>query len=84
MVYPNSNWRNDPGLQSTTVYKKRFAILPATCQDGSRVWLKNYYRKYILWGYRSQVTDHEESLHEDKCEIITEAEFIVRKLTEGI
>lgn len=84
---PN-DWRNDPGLTSTVIYKKKFALLPRRCEDGTLVWLKNYYTKFQFWGFRRSITmanvlDYRDDLHEDKLENITEAEYIIRKLTEG-
>jgi hypothetical protein len=77
----NSNWRSDPGLKSTTIYAKKFALLPVVCNDGTKVWFKNYYVKYVYWGFK----DHSrlEELHRDTHESITESEYIVRKLMEG-
>jgi hypothetical protein len=90
MIYePEDNWRNDPGLTSKNMYKKKYALFPTKCEDGTVVWLKNYYVKYRYWGFRRAITaadiaDYRDDLHEDKCENITEAEYIVRRLTEGI
>ena len=79
---PEDNWRNDPGMVSSVEYKKKYAILPIICEDGMQVWLKNYYTKYMHWGHRSVYVDGDHC-HTDKCENITEAEYIVRKLIEG-
>ncbi len=90
MIYePENNWRNDPGLTSSVIYKKKFALFPCRCEDGTTVWLKHYYTKYVYWGFRRPVTitdviAHRDDLHEDRLEDITEAEYIVRRLTEGI
>ena len=90
MIYePENNWRNDPGLTSSVIYKKKFALFPCRCADGTTVWLKHYYTKYVYWGFRRPVTitdviAHRDDLHEDRLEDITEAEYIVRRLTEGI
>jgi hypothetical protein len=83
-IYEDDNWRNDPGLKSKVVYKRKFALLPKKCEDGTIVWLGNYYIKYIYWGFKG-VTDYDGyNLHTDICESVTEAEYIVRKLTEGL
>ena len=82
---PLPNWRDD--FIATSVYKKRFAIIPTKCSDGNKVWLKPYYSKYDVWS-----TSHShigldvegEYNHTDFIERITEAEYIVRRLTEGI
>lgn len=90
MAYePEDNWRNDPGLESAHLYRKKFALFPQKCEDGTVVWLKNYYVKYQYWGFRRAITatdilDHRDDLHEDKLESITEAEYIVRRLIEGV
>ena len=82
MAYiPEDNWRNDPGMKCAIEYKKKFAILPVICHDGIKVWWEAYYTKYIQWGHRS--VDRHDYCHTDKCENITESEYIVRKLTEG-
>ena len=84
------NWRNDPGLSSKVIYKKKFAIFPKKCQDGTVIWWKNYYTKYQYWGFKHSgiasldILNSDNDLHEDKLESVTEAEYIVRKLTEGI
>jgi hypothetical protein len=83
-----NNWRSDPGLTSTIIYKKKFALYPVKCHDGTQVWLDHYYTKYQYWGFRgavsiSDIDNIKHNLHEDKLENISEAEYIVRKLTEG-
>ena len=88
-IYEDDNWRNDPGLTSTHMYKKKFALFPRKCEDDTWVWLDNYYTKYKYWGFRrtinsGDILDHRDDLHEDKLEDITEAEYIVRRLIEGI
>lgn len=85
MTYPEDNWRNDPGLKSTVFYRKKFALLPVVCQCGTKVWLKNYYTKYIYWGMRTvDKFDNDYDLHRDVCESITEDEYLVRRLAEGV
>ncbi len=77
---PADNWRNDPGLICEIDYKKKFAILPVTCHDGVKVWLSYYYTLYYHWGYRNIEDSY---YHTDQLDNITEAEYIIRKLTEG-
>lgn len=87
MRIPEDNWRNDPGLKSVVIYRKKFALLPVVCQCGTKLWLKTYYKKYVYWGMRSVGhldIDNEYNLHCDACENITEAEYLVRRLTEGV
>jgi hypothetical protein len=89
MAYkPEDNWRNDPGLSCVVVYKKKFALFPRKCEDGTKVWLKNYYTKYEYFGFKRSMSSldiHDgDNYHIDQLEDITEAEYIVRRLTEGI
>jgi hypothetical protein len=82
-----NNWREDPGLKSQVEYKRRFAILPVMCSDGISMWFKPYYSKYKHWGYGPPLyTDKLDNynLHTDFIENITEAEYIIRKLTENL
>lgn len=91
MAYePKDNWRDDPGLASFVTYERKFALFPKKCQDGTTVWLVNYYRKFKFWGFsRNQLSfagglTADDALHMDQLEDITEAEYIVRRLIEGI
>ena len=79
------NWRNDPGLSSMIEYKRKFALRPITCCDGTKVWGKFYYKKFELWshGHSGKIYSEEDYLHTDFIENVSEAEYIVRKLTEG-
>ena len=82
MIYSKDNWRNDPGLKSVVIYRKKFAFLPITCKCGTQVWLKNYYTKYILWGTSHILAENEMyNLHTDKLENITEEDYIIIKLS---
>ncbi len=80
-----NNWREDHGMKSRVVYKKKLAFMPVTCHDGVKVWLKPYYAKYLVWGSIENVNsyDDEAYYHTDFIENITEAEYIVRKLSEN-
>lgn len=75
------NWRNDNGLKSVVEYKKRFAYLKTECADGSIVWLKPYYKKYKIW---SSGYDDGNYSHTDFIENITEAEYLVRMLSDNL
>jgi hypothetical protein len=77
-------WRSDPGMTSVTAYKRRFALLPVSCSDSSSVWLKAYYTKYIIWGANNDDNLNSGNGHIDKIEDITEAEYLVRKLIDGV
>jgi hypothetical protein len=86
-IVPNPpNWRNDPGLTSKSEYRKRFAFLrPVMCSDGTKVWMKSYYKKYDLWSHGDNVSYYDEGyLHTDFIENITEQEYIIRKLAETL
>lgn len=87
MEYEDPNWRNDAGLNCFDDYRRKFAIWPVTCSDGTKVWLKHYYKMYKNWMYGDDIVDKytgKEYLHTDYVEAITEAEYIVRKLRDGI
>lgn len=82
---PTSNWRNDPGLTSKPEYKKKFALRPVMCADGTKVWLRPYYKKYEHWSHGHNASHYDEGyLHTDFIENITEAEYIFRKLAETL
>lgn len=79
------SWRDDDGLVSKTVYKRRWAIRPVVCSCGEKVWFSPYYSKYRVWGSKfTDDIDSEEYPHTDFVENITEAEYIVRKLAENL
>lgn len=77
-------WRSDPSMVSVSKYKKSFAIFPVTCEDGKRIWLKPFYKKYITWGHmrNSKIFNDDEYGHTEFIENISEDEFLVRKLSE--
>ena len=83
MTDSSPNWRDDSGLACITKYKRKFALWPIVCADGSRVWFTRYYTKYEIWGVSSNIFKSD-YLHVDFVEYITEAEYIVRRLTEGV
>lgn len=71
-----TGWRK--GLSLKIVYKRRFAFRKTLCV-GEIVWLKYYYSKYQVWSggpnFESEYT------HTDFVENITEADYIIEKLT---
>jgi hypothetical protein len=75
------NWRNESDLSHATEYRRRYALWPRTCSDGTQVWLAYYYKKYEHWTSRYDMQRHG---HTDYIESITEAEYIVRKLSENL
>lgn len=79
-------WRSDHGLVSSRVYKRRFAIFPVVCEDGKRIWLKSYYKKYTIWGHDrlNDFLKDDDYRHTDFDGNITEEEYIVRKLSETL
>lgn len=83
-MFSENDWRNDPSLKHFILYRKKFALFPVTCSCGTRIWLTRYYTKYRLWGFKQITRENDCHLHTDRLENITEAEYIVRKLAEGI
>lgn len=84
---PKQDWRNDSGLSSTPKYKKKFAFFEVKCSDGSKVWLRNYYKKYLVWStddMHIRLTHDDGYFHTDFIENITESEYIIRKLAENL
>ena len=81
-LIPPDNWRNDPGLSSISEHRRRFALWPVKCCDGTKVWFEFYYKKYEMWstGSSGKVFSEEYYLHTDFIENVSEAEYIVRKL----
>lgn len=73
------NWRDDRQLTSVNIYKKRWAFFPVLCTGNESVWFKRYYSKYRIWGDADDKT-----AHRDFLENITEAEYIIRKLSEDV
>ena len=76
------DWRDE--TTKCVEYKKKFAWLPVACSDTSRIWLKFYYVKYYIYdrGGKS-LTDYPYHSHTDVAEIMSEASYIMAKLTEG-
>jgi hypothetical protein len=78
------NWRLDPGLSSIFEYKKKFALWPVKCSDGTKVWFKFYYKKYELWSHTGfgggNGFNDNEYLHTDFVGTLSEADYIVEKL----
>lgn len=84
---PNNytNWRYDHGMESRPVYKKRFALWRKVCADGSVVWLKPYYKKYLIWSTSTGAASYDKDYyHKEFIEDVSEAEYIVRKLAENL
>ena len=85
MMNPEDTWRNDAGLIGTPVYKRKFALVKRICSDGSTVWMKPYYKKFITWSHGdSPVYYDQEYGHTDFIENVTEAEYLVRKLSDNL
>jgi len=81
--WDSPSWRDE--LSHTTHYKKVFAVRSVICSDGTKVWLKNYYKKYRIWGHMpADSFSKRDYSHTDFVENITEAEYIVRKLAESL
>lgn len=88
MYRVSPNWRDE--LTKHVVYKKRFAILPTKCSDDSMVWMKVYYKKYIIWNHHSSFVPEDvldfmnKNEHTDFIENVTEEDYLVRKLAEAL
>lgn len=76
----HKTWRDDAGMNSELRYKKHFAYRPIITEEGVKVWWKNYYSVHRHWWAAYENGMH----HVEKAGYITEAEYLVRKLTEGI
>jgi hypothetical protein len=76
-------WRSSNGLETKTIYKRKFALLPVTCFDGCKVWLDYYYTKYSILGIKGFPPEGEIYEHKDKIEDINQEEYVVRRLKEG-
>jgi len=73
---PMRDWRNE--LTSTTRYKKAFAWFPKKIGN-EMIWWKNYYKKYVTWGFENDSYGHTEMTEE-----LTEDVYLVRKLSENL
>jgi hypothetical protein len=71
-------------LVKKTIYKKRFALFPIRCSDGTRVWFKPYYKKYHHWDHEALPENPIEYGHTEFVETIAEDEYLVRKLAETL
>jgi hypothetical protein len=78
------NWRNESGMCVIVEYKKKFAIFPTKCTDGTTAWFKHYYKKYEYWSatYSNSLSSDEDYMHIDFIGCISEADYIILKLTE--
>ncbi len=78
------DWRD--GLNSFPTYKKKFAFMPTILFDGERVWMKNYYKKYLTYhtNHGASLKMFDEYSHTDFIENISEETFVVRKLSENL
>ena len=81
-------WRDDPGLIFETEYKKKFAWIPVTCENGYRLWWKSYYKQYNNWGHAYSVNAKDKGYlldyHQDFIANITEEEYLIRKLADTL
>jgi len=77
------SWRNDPSLVAEVSYKRKFALFPVRI-NGEKVWMKFYYQKYKTWYHRYGGFIESEFGHTDLVEIISEDEYLVRKLAETL
>ncbi len=83
--WDSPNWRDDTGLSSYFVYKRKWALFPVICSGGDKVWLEHYYSVIRKWCNKHvDEYDIRNNSHEDFVENISEAEYIVRKLAENL
>lgn len=84
MPHPDNvtNWRDDHGIKPYPFYKRKFAIRSVACSDGTIVWMKYYYKKYIRW--TAEYKESREGGHVDFIENVSEGDYIVRKLAENL
>lgn len=75
------NWRNDPGLTQSSLYKKKFAILPKVTPDGSVIWMKRYYKRYVVWSHNY---DTESYYHKEFIENVIEEDYIIWRLSGNL
>lgn len=81
------DWRNDHGISSKSVYRRKFALAPVKEVGGQYIWLKFYYKKYTIWAHRpsNKIFDNDEDYyHRDFNENISEQEYMIRKLAETL
>lgn len=84
MIEVQGTWRDDSSLSSTTTYKKKFALFPVMT-SGGRVWLKFYFKKYVTWHHKFGKYNHGgDKGHTELVELISEEDYIVRKLAETL
>lgn len=81
------NWRD--GLPSEISYKRKFAFFPTKLNDGEKIWLKPFYRKFVSYhtrhyGTSISVYEDDEYVHTDVVEDVSEETYVVRKLAESL
>lgn len=79
----NVTWRSEQGIVGHSLYKRKWAFRPIICSDGTKVWLEPYYAYYTVWT-SGLFHESDEYGHTDFNENITEAEYIVRKLSDNL
>lgn len=83
--WDSPNWRDDTGLVSHFIYKRKWALTPVVCSGGEKVWFDHYYVVTRVWSSKFvDEYDIRNNSHRDFVENITEAEYIVRKLAEKL
>lgn len=78
------DWRDDPGLQVWHEYKRKFALVPVTCEDGMKVYFKHYYKKYSIYSDRIEYPTMNYDSHREFVENISEEEYISRKIADTL
>lgn len=81
MMNSKETWRDDPGMTSVVIYRKKYAFFPIQCSDGKKIWLNSYYKMYLDW---TDSHSRGEYSHIEFIENISEHEYLVRKLSGKI
>ncbi len=86
------NWRNDHGIEKFITYKKKFAWRPIETLENEKLWWVTYYVVYENWTASYLAKTHQAngdiaeytSIHRSRLGYISEADYLVRKLTESL
>jgi subtilase family serine protease len=86
------DWRDEQGITKFVTYKKKFAWRPILTIENEKLWWVNYYVVYNNWtstlyshspmanGHIPEYTN----THSSKAGLISEADYLVRKLAESL
>jgi hypothetical protein len=70
------DWRDESSINMKIVYIKRFAWLPVTLEDGTRIVWKNYYKgiRYVFFNTRLF------RIEKDKLGNISADDYLIKRL----